>query len=405
MRMELSANAVAEEDFARIARIVTKRLHANGYAGWDPFDGLNSQLFASTPLKAWPLARLCWTQLFKRLPVNMRKVALVTKSANPVTIALAAEIKRRQGDDKGAFELVEKLLAMATASKDPAAFGWGYPFPWQAKAFYVERHEPNIIATAYSLRELANWQHQLAAQDAIIRACAHIAKQFSRRAAGRGRYIAYVERSDAVVHNANLWGAHSLALGGAIANNSAWLELAQDAAQFSLAAQRADGSWAYGEASHHQFTDGFHTGYVLEALQRMAHILPGLAAKTQIKSGFDFYLNNLLEGDGTAKYYAENRFPIDANAAAQAIITLDILQAPDDRRDVTFRIMQAAIKNLWLEERGYFAYQRSAGFINCIEYPRWTQIWMALALQIVAELPRMERPHHGVSLATVETPL
>jgi hypothetical protein len=386
MRMEFTTDATATDQFKRILGIVTQRLEKADYAGWDPFDGLNSKLFAATPLNAWPLARLAWTQAFKRMPLNLRALALVPKTANPVTIALAAEIKRRQGDVAGALALVERLLAMATVSGD-AVFGWGYPFPWQAKAFYVERHEPNIIATAYALRELSHWKHVPAVQDATMRACAHIAKHFSRQVSGKGRYIAYVMQSDAVVHNANLWGAHSLALGGVMAHNSAWLEFAQDAAKFSLAAQREDGSWAYGEASHHQFTDGFHTGYVLEALQRLDQLLPGLSAKAPIHSGLDYYLSHLLEADGTAKYYAGNRYPIDANAAAQAIITFDVLQSPKNHSDLALRIMKAAIQNLWMEKRGYFSYQRTPKFTNRIEYPRWTQIWLALALQIVAGTP------------------
>lgn len=388
--MEFIKNAAAIENFNRISQIITERLREADYAGWDPFDGLNSKLFASTPLNAWPLARLAWTQLFKRMPINLRGLALVSKTANPVTIALAAEIKRRQGDFRAAFERVEKLLSMATASNDPVAFGWGYPFAWQAKVFYVKKHEPNIIATAYALRELSNWKHVPAVQDAIMRACAHISQHFSRQASHKGHYIAYVAGSDAMVHNANLWGAHSLTIGGIMAGNQAWLELAYDAAQYSLAAQRKDGSWAYGEASHHQFTDGFHTGYVLEALHRMDRLLPGLAAKAQIDSGLDYYLSNLVEDDGTAKYYTNNRYPLDANAAAQAIITLDILQSPKNRGDIAFRIMNAAIENLWSEKQGYFAYQRTSRFTNRIEYPRWTQIWLALALQIVTDMQACE---------------
>jgi polysaccharide biosynthesis protein VpsJ len=387
--MECFTGAIETENFKHVSSILNKRLREANYAGWDPFDALNSKLFAVTPLNNWPLARLAWTQLFKRIPLNLRAVTGVPKTANPVTIALAAEIERRQGNLSGAFELVQTLLKMATVSNNPAEFGWGYPFPWQAKAFYVARHEPNIIATAYALRELSHWQRVPDVQDAVVRASAYIAKVFSRQVSGHERYIAYVRSSDAVVHNANLWGAYILTLGGVMAHNSAWLELAQEAAQFSLKAQREDGSWAYGVLPHHRFIDGFHTGYVLEALHRIDHLLPDLATKLQIHAGLDYYLNNLLETNGTAKYYADNRYPIDANAAAQAVITLDVLQTPNDRRNIAFGILQAVIKNLWLEKRGYFAYQSTARFTNYIEYPRWTQIWLALALTIVADMPTL----------------
>ena len=384
--MEFKTYSTAVDNFERILNIVTQRLEKADYAGWDPFDGLNSKLFAETPFSTWPTGRLVWTQAFKRMPVNARALVLVPKSVNSVTIALAAEIKRRQSDAAGALTLIERLLSMATVSGD-SVFGWGYPFAWQAKAFYVEKYEPNIIATTYALRELSNWKHVPAVHDAILRACGHIAKYFSRHVPGRGHYIAYVRNSDAMVHNANLWGAYSLTIGGVIAGNSAWLELAHDATQFSLAAQHQDGSWAYGEASHHQFIDGFHTGYVLEALHRMDRVFPNPAVKTHISSGLNYYLSNFIEADGTAKYYANSRYPIDANAAAQVIITLDTLQSPKDYSDIAMRVMKAAVQNLWLEKRCYFAYQRTRQFANCIEYTRWTQIWMALAMQIVVDMP------------------
>ena len=45
------------------------------FAGYDPFDGLNSRLFRATPLKHSRAARLAWTQLFKRSPINLRSLA------------------------------------------------------------------------------------------------------------------------------------------------------------------------------------------------------------------------------------------------------------------------------------------------------------------------------------------
>ncbi|MGH9933256.1 MAG: hypothetical protein ACREA9_29075, partial [Pyrinomonadaceae bacterium] len=41
-----------------------------GFAGYDPFDALNSRLFQSTPLVRSRTARLIWTQAFKRTPLN-----------------------------------------------------------------------------------------------------------------------------------------------------------------------------------------------------------------------------------------------------------------------------------------------------------------------------------------------
>ena len=61
---------------------------ANKFKGWDPYDGLNSKIFESTPLKHWDLARLVWIQAFKRSPVNFRKLLKVPKQYNAKGIGL-----------------------------------------------------------------------------------------------------------------------------------------------------------------------------------------------------------------------------------------------------------------------------------------------------------------------------
>ena len=63
---------------------------ARRYAGSDPFDALNSRLFQATPLRRSRLARLAWTQLFKRSPVNLRPLALVPPGRNAKGTALFA---------------------------------------------------------------------------------------------------------------------------------------------------------------------------------------------------------------------------------------------------------------------------------------------------------------------------
>src|SRR5436305_1980453 len=60
------------------------------FAGHDPFDGLNSRIFQSLPLKGSRAARLAWTQFFKRSPINLRGLARVPAGKNPKGTALFA---------------------------------------------------------------------------------------------------------------------------------------------------------------------------------------------------------------------------------------------------------------------------------------------------------------------------
>src|SRR5688500_921740 len=61
---------------------------ANDWAGHDPYDALNSELFKALPLldSRWP--RLVLTQLLKRSPINLRGFLRVPETQNAKGIAL-----------------------------------------------------------------------------------------------------------------------------------------------------------------------------------------------------------------------------------------------------------------------------------------------------------------------------
>ena len=63
---------------------------AHDFAGHDPFDALNSRLFKSTPLVQSRNARLIWTQLVKRSPLDVRSLTGVPTERNAKGIALFA---------------------------------------------------------------------------------------------------------------------------------------------------------------------------------------------------------------------------------------------------------------------------------------------------------------------------
>jgi hypothetical protein len=60
------------------------------FAGYDPFDGLNSRLFQASPFKSSRTARLLWTQLCKRSPINLRGLVGVPPQRNAKGVALFA---------------------------------------------------------------------------------------------------------------------------------------------------------------------------------------------------------------------------------------------------------------------------------------------------------------------------
>jgi hypothetical protein len=68
---------------------------AENFAGYDPFDGLNSRIFQASPLKYFALPRLAFLQMVKRSAKNLRPALKIEKGVNSKGIALFAQITNR----------------------------------------------------------------------------------------------------------------------------------------------------------------------------------------------------------------------------------------------------------------------------------------------------------------------
>src|SRR5512139_2210165 len=93
--MPVVAPSAAETSRAldlELVKTVTLKLlaycQANDWAGYDPYDALNSKIFETLPFLDFRLFRLGLTQLLKRSPVNFRPLLLIPKTQNPKAIAL-----------------------------------------------------------------------------------------------------------------------------------------------------------------------------------------------------------------------------------------------------------------------------------------------------------------------------
>src|SRR5208283_5147219 len=95
---------------------------------------------------------------------------------------------------------------------------------------------------------------------------------------------------------------------------------AQSGVSFTIAHQRPDGSWLYGETPSSRWIDGFHTGYVLDCI-RICRDAGIQNLELAFERGLEYYWHRLFLEDGTAKYYADSVYPIDAQNAAQGIQT------------------------------------------------------------------------------------
>ncbi len=368
-------------DTKRILTDLEARCRKADYSGWDPFDGLMSGVFRTTPLRHWPLARLAWIQFFKRSPINLRPLLMVTPSDNAKGLALFSMGYGQMGQHDRQTRLVERLVSLRkTPDRGEQNHGWGYPFDWQSRAFYVPKGTPNVICTAYVVQALRQHEAGTGADHSEIIAEAGRFVMSSLLRSGNDTYVAYVPQENTFVHNANLWGAYVLAEASRVINEMSFADAASRAVESTIRAQAQDGSWPYGTRGHHSFIDSFHTGYNLQALHKIGQLLPSLDLSTTVQSGLDYYTKTFFSANGMPGYYSTTPWPIDCHSAAQAILTL-IEVAPNNRTlELASRILRWTTNHMWTTNKAEFAYQKTTLGRNNIAYMRWTQAWMFLAL-------------------------
>jgi hypothetical protein len=365
-------------------------VQSNNYAGQDPFDGLNSHFFKPLPRLKQGLFGLVWIQFHKRSIFNLRPLFAVPAGRNPKGIGLfilglLEDYKRTQDNAflKEAIELGDWLLTQQSklSVEGKAQWQhacWGYHFDWNARAFYVPKGKPNVITTIYvsqALYALGQVTGDNRFTEVALDSAHFIVKTLYSEFDGR-KFFAYIPGEEAFVHNASLWGAAWVAFVADVTSNGEYKELALTVARQSVSEQGSDGSWVYGARHHHQFIDGFHTGYNLEALHVLRTALKTAEFDSSIEQGLAFYKQEMFEADGTAKYYNTNRYPLDMHSVSQAVLTLLKVSGEQEDIELAEKIMRRSIDTLYMPKQQRFVYQQHKYFTNKINYIRWTQAWV-----------------------------
>ena len=385
---------------------------ARGYAGSDPFDALNSRLFRATPLRRSRLARLAWTQLFKRSPVNLRPLALVPAGRNSKGTALfalawlsrlrasraAGDGERAAGAEREARALLDNLLASRVETRGGGA-AWGYDFDWQGRAFYAPRGTPTVVPTAFAARaflEASQTLDETAHLEVARSCCRFILGDLPR--AGRGDEVCfgYVPRVPTRIFNASLLAGETLGSVGRATGEAELREWALRSARYAARRQRADGAWAYGEEPYQSWVDNFHTAFVLLSLERVSEdCAPEGDAEIDaaLRRGYDFWLSRFFLPDGRPKYYEHSPYPADAHSAAAAVVALrGLCRIDPDSGTHAERIARWAIDNL-RDSRGFFYYQLRRFRTVRTPHMRWAQAWMLYALaRLLEPEPAAPRP-------------
>jgi len=352
-----------------------------GDRGWDPYDALNSPVLRALTL-GLKYPRIACTQALRRLPVNLRPLLGIRRTLNPkgLGLLLTGTVRRLRttGDARygtRARELADLVLELRSEGCHGAA--WGYPFPWQSRAFHLPRWTPTVVNTsfvAHALVDAADALGEARLLDVARSSCDFVLTDLNRVERRDELCFSYTPLDRVFAHNASMLGASLLARVGARTGEARLLDAARAAARHLIRRQRPDGSWWYAEPEYQHWIDSFHTGFVLESLARVARHAGMDEAHGAIRGGHRFFLEHFFEEDGLPKYYCDRRGPIDIHCPAQALVTIPELWDVEPAPALLARAARWFLERMRAPE-GYFYFRLGPLGPNRIPYLRWGQAW------------------------------
>ena len=384
-----------DKDLQSVTRKLLGYCQANDWAGYEPYDVLNSRIFTSLPLLDSKLPRLVFTQFLKRSPINVRRLLLVPRTQNPKALGLflsafvnLARIDVATEEDY-IQQMVERLVALR--SKDTSQWTWGYNFPWQTRTVLVPRWAPNLVCTTFAASGLLDAFEQCHDERYLSMAVSsadYIPNELywtsGNSVCGFGYPLPHVHNQ---VHNANLLAAALFCRVYKRTGQERFLAPALDVTRYTVTQQRPDGGWDYGEAASQKWIDNFHTGFNLTALRSIGRTLETSEFEASLRRGFEFYRSHFFREDGAVGYYYDRFYPIDTHCVAQSMITLlDLKDLDPTNVQLARSVFTWARNRMWNDKEGFFYYRILRLCTIRTSYMRWTQAWMFLALsRLLAE--------------------
>lgn len=358
------------------------------YAGFDPYDWLNSPVLSSL----WEKSRFFSSALIqagRRFGgLRLRRGLRVSPSTNPKAIGLFisgyCDITRCGQETAGQLNLLKCLLKTLRDS-DENEFAWGYDWNFASmRGGVLPAFNANSIATVFCADALLDVAELFADSDALemgLSAARFCATRLNRSFENsRELCFSYTPGNNTLIFNSSVLVGALLARAGACTGNSEWLDISTQTMRFLVSNQHSDGSWAYGCAPNQQWIDGFHTGYNLSAMAAYRRYSGDAQFDPAMMRGYEFYKKHCFDSRGTPKYFHDCLYPIDIHACSQAVLTLcDFCEHDPDALERARQTAVWTIQNMQSSD-GSFYYQAHRMWTNRTPYMRWGQAWMFRSL-------------------------
>lgn len=345
------------------ARLIEQVRQAD-YRGYDPYDGLLSPLTRLPPLRYSALFRLIWQQLVKRLPASARPLLGIPPQENPKALALFLEgwLDWEKAPDREE-QIGELLSRLQRHFREGPLCGWGYPFPWQSRLFFLPAGVPNSVVTAFAVAALSRCEGGMALALQAAESLWNI-----RQEGPYGPFIPYIPQNATFVPNVSALAAWAFVRISKKTGEHTWEARARALAEAVAAFQRPDGSWSYADHPRMGWVDNFHTGYILVSLQTVVRATGDKGLQEVAEGGYRFWRTHFFDGKGLPVGGTLRKpAPADIHDYTQAIETLLAFS----EKEAALRVAEGMVERLW--DPGRRCFQKSPDHRSC--YIRWGQAW------------------------------
>ena len=302
---------------------------------------------------------------------------------------LALKNKTSFGTKEEILSKINELANLLDKLKNTNFSGacWGYNFPWQARRLFLfPKDTPTVVATSFCVEALFK-AYEITKnnkyKNRTIASADFIMNDQNRTPHHSGFLFSYSPyKGNNTVYNASLLGAKTLSLCYKYSAKDIYRKTALEAVKSACDGQEINGSWVYGLLPVQSWIDSYHTGYNLDALSVYQECTQDRQFEKNIKIGFDFYIKNFFEKDGSPKHFYNKKYPIDIHCPGQLFVILSKLNKYTPNKIIANKVMDWTLKNMQ-SKKGYFYYQLKKVVSSKISYMRWSNAFMFNALTFI----------------------
>ena len=361
-------------------------LRNDNYNGYNPYDLLASPMVYNNI--TYNKARLVLTQINKICPINFRNVLRIEKKYAPKAMALTLSALIRKDYNKYKYD-IEFIINWLLDNKSNKfkEYSIGFQFPICLSFYYSEKNSPSLIISLFVMYGLIDY-YKLSGDkrvyEAIISFQHLISTNLPQKETKDTLYFSYNFEKFDEVYNATAKVGKYYALLYSITKDESHLIKIDKILNYLYLNQREDGSWPY--ACDIEYTDSFHTAFILEAIIIMREQVDNPKYKKMVDIGLLNYKNYFIKDSGQMLYIHPD-YPnkglrrltevtqTDIRDCAMAIILCNKLKMTDYSK----RILDWTFDKMYSRKNNYFYFYKEKYWTNKIEFIR-PQAWMLYAI-------------------------